>query len=82
MNAPERITISEEIPSIDKAALFDFRDGFARLRRFAEQQARGADVGPELEELREELFGRLEKAMQDIEREGKEKGGQGELLNM
>lgn len=82
MNAPERFVISEEIPSVEQAALFDFRDGFARLRKLAEQHARGADVGPELEEAREELFGRLEKAMKDIQTEGEEKGRQGELPNV
>lgn len=79
MNAPEKFQVPENTSSIDKAALFDFRDGFIQLRKFAEQKASGADVVPELEELKESLFARLAKAVEDIEGEGESKGSQVEL---
>ncbi len=81
MNAPERFIVPEDISSIEQATLFEFRDGFQQLRKFAEQKAAGADVTVELDELREALFNRLAKTIEDIEKEGEGKGRQGELLN-
>lgn len=80
MNAFERIfSHSEGGKETDQAALIELRDGFERLRKFAEQKAAGADVAPELEELKESLYARLAKAVEDIEGEGAAKGKQGEL---
>ncbi len=81
MNASERFTVPENVSSVEQAALFEFRDGFEQVKKFAEQKAAGADVGAELEELREALFNRLAKTMEDLQAEGEGKGRQGELLN-